>query len=289
MKRTNATRSRRWGVAAVGVAALLAQAAVQLGSATPAAAALPGYTIVSAVSAFDSVAAKSVTVPCPGNTRVIGTGYDVIGSVGGEIVVTTLRPTTTGVTVAATEDQNRTTASWSITAQAVCANQPAGHTIASFTTPSAPASDRTANATCPTGRNVIGAGFAISNSGSGQISMSNLAITANTVFGVALDDEDGFPAAWSLTTYAICANPLPGWQLVAADSAENSSASKTVTAACPAGKRATGQGWVMGGNGEVFLNDAVIFNTGVTDIAFEDDDGYAPTWSLGARVICATS
>jgi hypothetical protein len=288
MKPTNGTRSRRWGVAAAGVAALLAQAAVQLGSATPAAAALPGYTVVEAVSTFDSVTSKSVTVFCPGNTRVIGTGYATIGAEG-NIIVNTLMPTTRFVTVSAGEDQDGTTAAWRVEAQAVCASQPVGHTIVTATSASAQAPDRSANATCPAGRAVIGAGFAINSTRSGQLSVSNLTITTNTVFGVGLDDQDGFPGSWSLTTYAICANPLPGLQLVTVNSPEDSSMAKANDAFCPTGKRATGQGWVMGGSGEVFLTDAAVLNLGVGHVAFEDDDGYAPSWGMGATVICATS
>ena len=85
---------------------------------------LPGYTVVRAVSASDSIASKSVTVFCPGNTRVIGTGYATTGGEG-NIIVNTLRPSTTSVTATASEDQDGTTAAWSVEAQAVCANQPA--------------------------------------------------------------------------------------------------------------------------------------------------------------------
>lgn len=284
---TTSIRVRRTTVAGTAAAVLAAQAVVQLAGATPAAAALPGYQIVQASSATDSSSFKAVTVNCPTGKRVIGTGFHLLGAQG-EIVLDDLIPSATSVSLSADEDQDGTAATWKITAIAVCANQPAGYSITFGSSTTAPGSIRSATATCPGSTQVLGTGVAVGG-GAGQVAVSNLLPSTNSVTAYGITDGDGFAGSWSIHPYAICANPLPGRTQVTAGSTTDSSTSKIVSANCPTGRNATGQGWGFGSGSQGFINYAGIGNTGVTQIVNEDDDGSAATWSLATTVVCATA
>ncbi len=279
---------RRWSaVFGATVAVLGAQVLVQLGGAAPASAAVPGYQIVSATSVLDSATYKSVTANCPAGKRVIGTGFHLLGAQG-DIVLDDLIPTATGVTVGAGEDQDGTAATWKVTALAVCATAPAGIEIVTVTSAFGVGTGKNATATCPAGKRLIGTGAALAN-GFGQISVGNLTLSNTAAFAYGIDDQDGYSAGWSITAYAVCANALAGLEIRTAASAYDSSAQKLVSANCPAGKKALGQGWGMGGDGQAHLNYFGIGENGVTHISNEDDDGYTPSWGLNAAVICATA
>ena len=281
-------RVGRWAAIVGAAAAVLgAQVLVQLVAAPPASAAVPGYQIVSATSVLDSATYKSVTATCPAGKRVIGTGFHLLGAQG-DVILDDLIPTATTVTVGAGEDQDGTSANWKITALAVCANAPAGIEIVTVTSAFGVGTGKNASASCPSGKRLLGTGTALAN-GFGQVSVSNLTLSDTAVFAFAADDQDGYSAGWSVTAYAICANPLAGLEIKTGSSANDSSTQKLVSANCSAGKKALGQGWGMGGDGQVYVNYFGIGDTGVTHVANEDDDGYTPNWSIVAAVICATA
>jgi hypothetical protein len=278
----------RWAAAVGATAAVLgAQVLVQLAGAAPASAAVPGYQIVSATSVLDSATYKSVTANCPAGKRVIGTGFQLLGAQG-DIVLDDLIPTATGVTVGAGEDQDGTAATWKITAIAVCATAPAGIEIVTVTSAFGVSTGKNATANCPAGKRVIGTGAALAN-GFGQVSVGNLIFSDTAVFAYGIDDQDGYSAGWSITAYAVCANPLAGLETKTAASAYDSSTQKLVSANCSAGKKALGQGWGMGGDGQALVTYFGIGDTGVTHIGNEDDDGFSGNWGINPAVICATA
>ena len=262
-------------------------AAVLIALEAPASAAVPGLQIVSASSATDSNTLKSATAHCPAGKRVIGTAFHLLGAQG-DIVLDDLIPAATSVTMQAGEDQDGTPAVWRVTAVAVCANPLPGLEIITTSSEFGPARDRNVQAPCPAGKRVIGSGARLTQ-GFGHISISNLIVSHNSVFAFATDDQDGFSGSWSVATYAICAFPLPGQEIVSATTPFDSDGQKLVTATCPSGKRALGTGWSLGGGGQVVITYAGIGLSGVTQIAHEDDDGFPGGWSLNAAVICATA
>jgi hypothetical protein len=105
----------------------------------------------------------------------------------------------------------------------------------------------------------------------------------------ASEDDDGFDGSWSLTAYAICANPPPGLALVSASSAPSSSF-KGATATCPSSKNLLGTGGlVLGGEGQIVIDDLRPTKTlkSVTVFGVEDQSGYASNWTANAYAICA--
>jgi hypothetical protein len=105
------------------------------------------------------------------------------------------------------------------------------------------------------------------------------------------EDQDGYPAGWRINAYAICANPLPGLELV--DTFVFNTGPfpyAKAYASCPGTKRVVGAAAdIIGGDGEVVLDD-VVPNADLTEVsvtAWEDQDRMANFWGLDAYAICA--
>ncbi len=110
-------------------------------------------------------------------------------------------------------------------------------------------------ATCPAGTRVIGPG-GDTTPGNGSVVLNQIrpdaSLTSVTVH--ADEDEVGTPSNWFLQAFVICAAPPTGLELVSATSA-NTSANKSVVAACPSGKRLLGNGAeITGAAGQVLLD-----------------------------------
>ena len=151
-------------------------------------------------------------------------------------------------------------------------------------------SNKSVTVNCPAGKRVLGAGADI-NAGNGQVLFDdirpNAALTAVTV--QAVEDETGQSGPWSVTAYAVCADPIAGLERVATTSALDSTPNKFVTATCPAGKLATGVGGdINAGSGQVLFN---VFDVGGAGSAVvqgtEDETGLSGPWSVTAYSICA--
>jgi len=156
---------------------------------------------VSASTGSDSVVYKSVTVSCPAGMQVVGGGYSLPGALG-SVVLDDFIPTATSVKVGAGEvvgpgePSDGTTANWSVTATATCANPLPGWQISEHTSVFAPGTSRIVSATCPIGEQAIGA-FASLTNGWGQISIDALLLNnppgqAGWAQANATDDEDGY-------------------------------------------------------------------------------------------------
>src|SRR5262245_520637 len=167
----------------------------------------------------------------------------------------------------------------------------------SSTSASNSTSEKTATATCPAGKQLVGAGAILNNAGSRVVIDSivpngspNSAPTAVTV--KALEDEIGTAASWSVTAYAVCTQlAITDVVRVSATSAVNSNSTRAAIATCPSGSRTLlGSGFdVVSGGGEANLNDLIPDLAGdgrVTVRAHEDSTGLAGNWSLTAYAIC---
>ena len=152
-------------------------------------------------------------------------------------------------------------------------------------------STKQAVVTCPVGKRLIGAGGEVTF-GVGQVVIDDLSPNAGltNVRIVAREDEDGTTATWFVRGYAICANPVPGLQLVTAGQASNSVSGTGVTATCPVGKKLIGAGGQLtNALGQVVMDD-ITPNAGLTSVSvtgFEDDTGTTTNWTIHAFAICA--
>ena len=155
------------------------------------------------------------------------------------------------------------------------------------------ASSKSVTASCPAGKQLVGAAAGKTFEAGGQVRMLALRPSSDlrSVVSSFREDETGFGGAWQPRTYALCSTPLTGMQRVAATSASNSAA-KSVTATCPTGKRLIGLGGeTAGGAGQVVL-DVLRPNQSLTAAivsAREDRTGFAGNWTVTAYAVCAVA
>ncbi|MDG4801207.1 hypothetical protein [Micromonospora sp. WMMD980] len=157
---------------------------------------------------------------------------------------------------------------------------------------------RTVTATCPAGKVLTGTGYEL-NGATGEAVVDDLRpnggpATAPTSVTVGAYEADAFAGNWSVTAYAICANPLAGLVRASVAGASNSNDFRSVAAPCPAGKVLTGAGYeVNGATGEAVVDDfrpnggPATAPTSVTSGTYEED-AFAGNWSLTSYAVCAT-
>jgi hypothetical protein len=247
--------------------------------------------VVTALGASDSTAPKNVSVDCPAGQRVLGAGTLLGDANTSDILLDDLRPSAdlTSATVNAFEDESGTSANWSAGVYAMCAPPLPGVERVAATSP-LNSTNKNVTVSCPGAKRVVGTGADI-NTFNGQVILDDLrpnaALTSVTANG--MEDETGNPAPWSITAYAVCADPPAGLERVSETSPLDSAGSKVLFNACPNGKVLLGLGADINSfNGEVLLNG--IFWGGLENIllsAFEDDTGNASPWSLTSYLICA--
>jgi hypothetical protein len=274
---------RKWFVAGV---ALVFAGALQVVTAVPASAAVPGLQVVSAVSAADSSSPKSALATCPAGKRVIGTGFYIDG-VEGRVSIDDLIPTATTVLATGYETQPGTNAIWWIRAFAVCANPLPGLEIVAVSS-GADSMTKATTATCPAGKQALGSGAAIA-AGTGEVMLDALVPSGAAVSAVAYEDGDGTTAAWTLSAFAICASAPAGLQVVASRTV-NDSTNKFDTPTCPAGTVPLSLGWDISSRaaGEILIDIAMPTATGALVAAREGGAGVSTSWTLTTRAVCAT-
>ena len=224
---------------------------------------------------------------------MLGAG-GLLASTDGEVVLHNIRPTADlrSVVVQGLEDEDGTEDTWSVHAIAHCATPPPGLVRVAVTSASTSA-DKSVSAACPSGTRLLGTGGEIINGG-GQVALNDVIPGSGlqTATVRAMEDQNGTTANWSVTAFAICANPVAGLERVDATSASDSSG-KFVTASCPAGKRAVGAGAELtGGGGQVVLDyiGGTVANLATTKAqAKEDEDGTTANWTVRSFAICAAS
>lgn len=275
------------------VAALAAAGTVVAGSAVPAAAAIPGAELVwSAPTTSTSETTRSIAAACPAGKRVLGAFAFTSGN-HSDVVITSLIPTATAAIAVAREDQDGTTDNWQVTVQLVCAFPVPGLTVVSTSSEST-SSNKQVTASCPAGTRLLSSGWSLGGS-DGEVFLNGLSPSSalDRVSITGMEDQDGHAGAWRLTTYAVCADPLPGLELVSAYSGVDSS-DKSVILDCGPARRRLSAGWSLIGSGGGTPAGQVLAQPGSSGtswyelVAHEDDDGYPGTWYAIGRAICIT-
>jgi hypothetical protein len=250
---------------------------------------------VVAQSSNDSVAAKSVGSNCPGGLEVTGVGADITGGEG-RVVLDEFIPFAGpgGVFATGFEDGDFSFVdSWFIRAYAICASPLPGLEIVPVTSTDDPQIAKAVTAACPPGKKLVGTGMDVGG-GNGEvvpvIIRPNAPLTSVTVAArtTAFADDE---TPWTLSTFAICATPPPGLQLVAVAS-EPDSDFASVVASCPGGKNLLGAGGAIDGPQPTVMIEDVRPNpllTNVTVAGIEDFFGTTTDWIVTAYAICATA
>lgn len=260
--------------------------------------AVPGMGNVTAATAVDSSAAKTLTAFCPAGQRVTGGGARLT-VITGEVSITRMAPTATGdgFEAHASEDRDGFAGNWGLQVTAICAPPPAGYAIVTAT--SAPASDVSASvtATCPTGTILIGSGAGVAPSSGGFVLLSNLMplglSNPTRVSALGSESRGGFASTWTVQVWAICTAAISGLTVVSTDGVANSTSPKTTTSACPAGQRVHSVGFQLGGSTpDLFLNAAFPnpqspVGTSVPVTFSEGQAGLVGFWAIRTIAVCA--
>ena len=253
----------------------------------PASASVPGRYYAFASSSYTS-GNKGVRVDCPTGTVLVGTSAS-IGGGEGQVRWDQIIPYSDHLYVHATEDEDGYSGTWNVNATAVCADPLPGLEIVPSTSTVTSNQYNSVAADCPGTKQLLGMGFTV-NGGVGQVGIDDFKATSSTrATGWAYEDANGYSGTWSLTMYAICADTLPGYQIVQVVGADQSAFSASLTASCPSGTVTLGGGGqVDGGAGAVILEDFASSVTSYTVKAYEDQNGTANLWHLHAYAICVS-
>jgi len=275
-------------LAAVGLTGVLT-AAVTIGPANGAWAAVPGLQVIYATSNADSLASKEISITCPAGQSPLSAGADILDG-GPDVVVDDMTVGASTVTAKAYEDQDGTNVSWQIRVYAICAVPLPSQQIVTAVTAKDDVAAKSITAVCPAGTVVIGTGGRIAG-GLGQVVLDEVRPLSNNteVHAFAFADQDGTDgAAWDLKVFGVCAAQPVGYTVVTAGSVSNSS-NKGMDAVCPAGTSPTGGGFeITGGLGQTFAERLWYDTTSVHAGGREDDDGNAGNWDIRTTAICAT-
>jgi hypothetical protein len=281
LSRLAATGSVLVGLTAGGVVA-----------ATPAAA-VPGLTLVTAMSAWDSASSKEALATCPSGTRILG-GGGYVRNGGRQVHLTRLQALGSSDRFAAGAAENGAYAgSWRVYAYGICGRAPAGLEYVSFQSPRNSTGYKQVHATCSPGKRVVSAGARL-HGGTGDVVLLRFQPGQDQVEVEAVEDEDGTGDGWTVWAHGVCADPLPGWELVSGATPASSS-DKVNSVGCPAGKRLHGFGGAMNGEDPADWGEAIHTGaypdaglTTATTVALEDTTGIANAWFTSTVAICAT-
>jgi len=170
-----------------------------------------------------------------------------------------------------------------------------GLQIAATTSANDSVAVKSAFVTCPAGKQVVGAGGQINTDTSGRVVIDEITPTPDLsgVVAVGVETAGGTTSNWTVRAFAVCANGggVPGLQLVQQTSAVNSSAVKSVSTACPSGKKVIGAGGQINtdSSGAVALDEITPLATNVTAVGAEVGAGTASNWSMRSYAICANN
>jgi len=283
--RVKASR-RRWVVAVLGVVAVLC---LMLAWARPAAAAVPGRTVVTNATGVDSNN-KGVSVSCPPGLVVVGAGADVSKAGAPDVVLDQLIPDQNSVSVYAYE-YNSTNLTWGLTVRAVCADPPTIPMVTAWAKKgSSSPVNRVVTATCPAGMVVYGTGWQIEGA-RGQVMVDHVIPTKTSVSVSAYEIDggitSGYSGNWSLKAIARC-GPDPGGRQIVHANTPATSDNKLGLVNCPNGKVPLGGGFeVHGLRDRILVNNLIITNLNVQTAAYELINVSPGTWYIETSAICA--
>jgi hypothetical protein len=217
MKRGAERKVRRLAVLSAGAVLMATVPVVAQVAAAPPAAAVPGLQWVFAQSAADSVSPKMLIARCPAGKRVVGGGggvFDAPTDQINQVMLTALEPlhdtvNGDGFMAVGYERGAGISVTWTIAAYALCADPIAGLEIVTTTTNPSSSTFKATTAVCPGTKKVVSTGARVSDAGGRvglQLNRSDGAIGISRA--TAREDAGGYAGAWSLTSYAVCANPI---------------------------------------------------------------------------------
>jgi hypothetical protein len=257
---------------------------------TPASADPPGYEVVQEQSDDDSLPAKSVTALCPAGKVATGGAAlaSPINSVGGLVGLDRLEPTANGFIGGQREVPPGTAANWRLLVRTVCVDKPAGwQAPISGTSALDSNASKSASVGCG-GKSLIGFGGRINN-GAGRAVLTGI-VPSNDLKTVRVTGHEvqaGHPGNWSVTAFAVCADPDPGLSRIGVVQPALAATPQHDIKTCPAGSALLSVGASVTGSGQTLLSGTNITTTDTARLrADEDADGFGMAWSATVYGIC---
>ncbi|WP_412741903.1 hypothetical protein [Krasilnikovia sp. MM14-A1004] len=215
------------------------------------AAALPGQQTVVARVPYQSSSSVTLDAVCPAGLRVIGGGGSIGPQLGPDKVFLTQSYPINQSTwrVRAAEVAPGWDGQWALNAFAICANPLNGYEIVKGNSgPGVATFKTTYTPTCADHKKVFSAGGAVIDAPVGQVGLTMIRPDGPLTIGRASARvaPAGYWGSWSVNSYAICANPVPGLAGTSAIAADRIG----LVVSCPSGQRITGPG---GGGGLIDL------------------------------------
>jgi hypothetical protein len=247
-----------------------------------------GVRTISAASSSDSGANKVATATCPPGMSVVGT-FGAINSSAGHVVLDAIFPDAglTSANISAFEDATGTTASWSLTAYAICA---ASARLTTFTPSRGAVRFDSVGAGCPAGTSTVGVGADLVGA-LGRAALLGMGMGLSSFSAVGVTHPYVVADSWTVALEGICSTPFTSTTLFSSSSVSDSEQQKSVSVTCDSGRRLLGvSGVVSGNNGENVLLEAARPDstlTTATAIGIEDEDGTDTNWSVTVYAICA--
>jgi len=245
---------------------------------------LPGIEVV-AIPSFLSSADKMATAECPDGKKVIDAGGSIVtgnGRVAIDDVIPDADLNFVNVTGLETGQYGK---DWQVVAYATCVDPLPGLEWIKAQTASNSSTPKRLTIACSPGKTVLGNGYAITG-GDGQAyvyeSVPNgrpgVAATQVNLTGV---EGDSYSGAWDLAGFLICADPLPGQQVLSA-----STGVSTIAVPCP-GQVATGSAAKLhNAPGTVLLEHDYATDTTAVALGHASDQA-TQDWSVKAYAFCA--
>jgi hypothetical protein len=147
-------------------------------------------------------------------------------------------------------------------------------------------SSKTATATCPANKVLLGGGGRVVD-GSGYVILWSLS-PSNTAYRADAYEKQAFGGAWEVYAYAICGDPIAG-RIIVTDVETIAAGVRRDQAdvACPQGTKVLGTGgWVNGADAS-FEWIRPYDNGGNGTVVVEGIDNGAAEWEIGAMAVCA--
>ena len=242
---------------------------------------------------------------CPSTERVIG-GGGYIQEVSGtdhKPTLTELRPiyrydgTRDAFRVTAAETPLGTPETWLVQAYAVCVPKVQLHNwvIVPATSPLSSNAVQAKAAVCPAGRRVLGTGISVSDPFGGVVlQVTRPSAPGDIARAQAREGVNGYAPNWSVTAYAICADPPPGYVIppFGQSLGSDSESWKIAGSTCPAGKYAHSAGAALNNLAPANVSLQAVFPAGggrsSQAIAVENTPTTEDWDYIVASVVCAS-
>ncbi|MFN0245762.1 MAG: hypothetical protein ACKV2T_02570 [Kofleriaceae bacterium] len=263
---------------------------------------LPGYSIVE-TTGTSTGADKLVRANCSDKTVVLGSSWRATDLAGTTIDTVVASASAVSATSPGGMPGNAwlflahstTNTPYNVHVRLVCATAPAGFQLVTSSTPPTNSSTALAVATCPTGKQVTGGGYTISDSSNQGIAGEPTAFfpTLNGASWVVGATPPRGTPNWTLTAYALCADAaaLPGYQIISAQTPVSVGDKQLVTS-CPKSIAMTSAGWAArhGSNNALVVGRATLHDIdptgGTVQTNAQNRSGLSPKWSLEQRAVC---